>query len=157
MTQIMILSGLVLLVDQVIKGLVSKFLYFESITLIPHFFRLTYVQNDGAAWNILSGNRYLLVGIAIVAIVLVYYFMIHNKKLSWLEKIGYGLFIGGVLGNLWDRFWLGFVIDYLDFNFGSYYFPVFNLADIAIVCSVILLFFDGWRGEKDGKNGNKGR
>ena len=88
---------------------------------------------------------------------LVYYFMIHNKKLSWLEKVGYGLFIGGVLGNLWDRFWLGFVIDYLDFNFGSYYFPVFNLADIAIVCSVILLLFDGWRGEKDGKNGNKGR
>ena len=149
MTQIMILSGLVLLVDQIIKGLVSKFLYFESITLIPHFFRLTYVQNDGAAWNILSGNRYLLVGIAVVAIVLVYYFMIHNKKLSWLEKIGYSLFIGGVLGNLWDRFWLGFVIDYLDFNIFGYNFPVFNLADIVIVISMILIVIQIIKGDKN--------
>ena len=75
-----------------------------------------------------------------------------KKKLSLLEKIGYSLFIGGVLGNLWDRFWLGFVIDYLDFNFGTYYYPVFNFADMAIVIGALILLWIGWRGEKDGKS-----
>ncbi len=158
MIQIIILSGLVLIIDQVIKRVITTVLtYQQSMTIIPHFFRLTYVQNDGAAWNIFSGNRLFLILIALFVLVLIYYFFIYKKKLSLLEKIGYSLFIGGVLGNLWDRFWLGFVIDYLDFNFGTYYYPVFNFADMAIVIGALILLWIGWRGEKDGKSNSQAR
>ena len=81
MIQIIILSGLVLIIDQVIKRVITTVLtYQQSMTIIPHFFRLTYVQNDGAAWNIFSGNRLFLILIALFVLVLIYYFFIYKKK-----------------------------------------------------------------------------
>ena len=60
----------------------------------------------------------------------------------------YSLLIGGILGNLFDRIIYGYVVDYLDFYFFNYNFPIFNIADICIVCSVVLIIIDTLRGGK---------
>lgn len=131
------------LLDQLIKVFIRNYLsLYESISVIPTFFRITYVENDGAAWNILSGNKFLLILIACIVLFCMYQFVLKNKKLRFIEQLGYSLFIGGVLGNLCDRIFLGHVIDYLDFTIFGYSYPVFNLADIGIVVGVIFVIVD---------------
>ena len=72
--------------------------------------------------------------------------------------ISYGLLFGGILGNLIDRIFRGFVIDYLDFTFFNYHFPVFNLADICIVLGVIIVIFTVWKGDNvNDKDNSRGR
>lgn len=138
----------ILLLDQFIKWIVRKNMgLFESITIIPDFFHITYVENDGAAWNLFSGNKLFLIMIAILVLVVLYYFLLRNNKTTKREQFCYSLFIGGVLGNLSDRIFIGKVIDYLDFTIVGYHFPVFNLADICIVGGVILLIIDTLWGE----------
>lgn len=135
-----IYSIILIVIDQVIKIVVNSSLkLYESITIIKNFFNITYVQNKGAAWSILSGNRFLLIGIAIIALFLIFMFFIKDKKLSKLEIIFYCLLIGGIVGNFIDRAIYGYVVDYLDFNIFGYNFPIFNFADICIVVSVILI------------------
>lgn len=135
-----IYSIILIVIDQVIKLVVNSSLkLYESITIIKNFFNITYVQNKGAAWSILSGNRFLLIGIAIIALFLIFMFFIKDKKLSKLEIIFYSLLIGGIVGNFIDRVIYGYVVDYLDFNIFGYNFPIFNFADICIVVSVILI------------------
>lgn len=135
-----IYSIILIVIDQVIKLVVNSSLkLYESITIIKKFFNITYVQNKGAAWSILSGNRFLLIGIAIIALFLIFMFFVKNKKLSKLEIIFYSLLIGGIVGNLIDRVIYGYVVDYLDFNIFGYNFPIFNFADICIVISVVLI------------------
>lgn len=145
-----IITLVLLILDQLIKNIVDKSLdLMQSIKVVDNFFSITYVTNDGAAWSILSGNRFFLIVITIIAMIIIYVFFIKNKKLSRLENITYGILYSGILGNLFDRIFLGSVIDYLDFNIFGYNFPVFNLADICIVVSVILLGILIFRGEKD--------
>lgn len=142
MNIIIIISFIILLIDQIIKLLITSFFNVNNgITIINNFFDITYVRNYGAAFSILDGNRLLLILISFLSLFLIYKFLIKDKKLSKLEIIVYGLLIGGLLGNLFDRVILGYVIDYLSFNIFGYHFPVFNLADICIVISTILLVF----------------
>lgn len=155
MKKIAIISLICIIIDQVIKVVVTTNLEFaHSINVINNFFRLTYLQNTGAAWSILSGNRILLVIITLIALFIIYYFFIKGKEIKNHESILYGLLLGGILGNLIDRVRFGYVIDYLDFNIFSYHYPVFNFADICIVISIIVLLIISL---KDDKNGNKSR
>ena len=128
------------LLDQVIKILVSYNMNVaDSIVIINNFFRITCAHNIGAAWSMLSGGRIILIILGILAINLIYIFFVNNKKLNKKDQILYGLLIGGILGNLIDRVIYGYVIDYLDFNIFGYNYPIFNLADILIVISVVLI------------------
>ncbi|MDD2203135.1 MAG: signal peptidase II [Bacilli bacterium] len=139
---IFILSGVVALVDQVVKILASNFLAGNtSIPIIKDFFYLTYVENTGAAWGILSGNRYFLIIIAILAIYGIVKYFLLDVNITKLEFVAYSLILGGVIGNLIDRILYGFVVDYADFRFGDYNFPVFNIADAAIVIGAGLVIF----------------
>ena len=95
--------------------------------------------NNGAAWSILSGNRFLLIGIGVIAIILIYFFFIKDKNLIWYDIISYSLLFGGIIGNLIDRIVLGYVVDYFEFIFGNYTYPVFNFADMCIVISIGLI------------------
>lgn len=127
-------------IDQIVKIIVkSKMAFATSINVIKNFFRITYLKNTGAAFSILSENRILLILITFVGLGLLYLFFIKNKKIEKHEGYCYGLLLGGIIGNLIDRISYGYVIDYLDFNFGSYNYPVFNFADICIVVSITLL------------------
>lgn len=142
MNIIIIISFIILLIDQIIKLLITSFFNVNNgITIINNFFDITYVRNYGAAFSILDGNRLLLILISFLSLFLIYKFLIKDKKISKFEIIVYGLLIGGLLGNLFDRVIFGYVIDYLSFNIFGYHFPVFNLADICIVISTVLLVF----------------
>ena len=119
MKKIFSISFICILIDQIIKFIITINLNFtESINIIKNFFRITYLQNNGAAFSILSGNRIFIILITLLSLILIYFILIKNKRINNIESICYGSLIGGIIGNLIDRIRLGYVIDYLDFNFG---------------------------------------
>lgn len=141
-------SLIFIFVDQIIKIVLSNNLVVnQNVILIKDFFSITLVHNSGAAFSILSGSRYLLIFIAIMAIIGLFFYI---KKLDVINDIDvfiYSLLIGGIIGNLIDRIVYGYVIDYLSINFGKYYFPIFNFADICIVVSILLMLFQTIKGD----------
>ena len=151
MKRIMLFSMIIFIIDQIVKLFVGFSLELNtSITVFNNFFYISNVHNYGAAFSVLYGNRIFLVIVSVVTLVLVYYFLLKNKKFDWFNIILYSLLIGGILGNLFDRIIYGYVIDYLDFYIFGYNFPIFNIADICIVISVILIIIDtlwGGKGE----------
>lgn len=151
MKKIFSISFICILIDQIIKFIITINLNFtESINIIKNFFRITYLQNNGAAFSILSGNRIFIILITLLSLILIYFILIKNKRINNIESICYGSLIGGIIGNLIDRIRLGYVIDYLDFNFGNYQYPVFNFADILIVLSAITLLIISLKEVKHG-------
>lgn len=151
MKKTLLISFLVVLIDQFIKLTVSsKMFLFESITIIKNFFSITFVKNFGAAYSLFNGNRIFLILISIVS--LFFIIMYISKHKENINNIFYGLLIGGIIGNLIDRVFNGYVIDFLDFKIFGYDFPVFNIADICIVISIFLIIFFS----RDDKNENKG-
>ena len=141
----------IILLDQIIKNVLLFLVGLgNSFTVISNFFNITLIGNTGAAFSILSSNTLFLIIISIVVLNLIYFLFIKGKKLSGYEQISYGVLVGGIIGNLIDRVVHGQVIDYLDFNIFGYNFPVFNLADIAIVISMIFIAILVIKGDKDG-------
>ena len=135
-------------IDKLIKYCINEIVSLEkSISIIKNFFEITYVRNYGAAFNILDGNRFFLIVIACVTLLLIYYFLKQEPAGNQLEIVGYGLFIGGILGNLCDRLFRGFVIDYLDFQLFNIHMPIFNFADICICFGVFLCVLSLAKGE----------
>lgn len=134
--------------DQLIKILITNTLVeYQYIDVIKNIFTITHVHNTGAAFSILSNNVPLLIGISLIALVLIYYYILRNIKYTKLDITIYSLLIGGIIGNLVDRVIHGYVIDYLSIKIFNYNFPVFNLADIGIVISVFLLFIKTFKEE----------
>jgi signal peptidase II len=132
------LLGLIVLVfDQFTKQAVrARMVYGQSHPVIEGFFNLVYVRNDGAAWNLLSGHGIILILISLSVLVLlvVYRRSFLQEQLS--HRVLLGLLIGGIAGNLADRIRFGWVTDFLDFQFGSYHYPSFNVADSAICIAI---------------------
>ena len=140
MKKIFLYSLLWVCLDQGVKKIITIYIGLGgSVTLIPSFLNITHVRNTGAAWSVLEGSRVFLILVSIIAIGLVYYFMIKDKKIDKIEEIGYGILLGGILGNLFDRIIFGYVIDFLHFTFGNDQFPVFNIADIGIVIGTFII------------------
>lgn len=127
----------VIAVDQISKALVVAFLEpGRSVTLIPRVISLTHSTNTGAAFGIFRGNSQLALLAAIVIIALtVAWFLAFRRKKGAAAFIGLGLIIGGALGNLIDRVARQKVVDFFDLGF----WPVFNIADLAIVAGVIVI------------------
>ena len=143
MKRIVLFSMIIFIIDQIVKLFVGFSLELNtSFTVFNNFFYISNVHNYGAAFSVLYGNRIFLVIVSIITLVLVYYFLLKNKKFDWFNIILYSLLIGGILGNLFDRIIYGYVVDYLDFYIFGYNFPIFNIADICIVISVILIVID---------------
>lgn len=148
MKKIILFSLIIFIIDQFIKLFIGFGIDLNSsITIFKNFFYISNVHNYGAAFSILYGNRIFLVVISIFALVFVYHFMLKNKIFRHIDVAIYSLLIGGILGNLFDRIIYGYVVDYLDFYIFGYSFPIFNLADICIVCSVIIIVLDALRGD----------
>ena len=139
----MLFSMIIFIIDQIVKLFIGFSLELNtSFTVFNNFFYISNVHNYGAAFSVLYGNRIFLVIVSVITLVLVYYFLLKNKKFDWFNIILYSLLIGGILGNLFDRIIYGYVVDYLDFYIFGYNFPIFNIADICIVISVILIVID---------------
>ena len=119
----------------------------ESIKVIDKFFYLTYVRNKGAAFSILQDRRILLLIISVIALFLINKYM-NKEELNKLESISYGMIIGGIIGNLFDRVFNSYVIDFLDFKIFGYNYPVFNLADSFIVIGIIIMIILSIKGKK---------
>lgn len=136
-----ITASAIIVIDQLTKYIVSKNLELqEYISVIPDLFNICLVHNYGAAWGMLSGQRLLLVLLPIVVCLVLWSSRKEIAKGGCLEKLFVGLFLGGMFGNLIDRMWHGYVIDFLDFYWGQSHFPAFNVADSAICVSVFLYF-----------------
>lgn len=126
--------------DQISKFLIVRYMNLsESIRIIRNFFYLTYVQNRGSAWNLFYGYRWFLVGLSVLALYVVIKYFLLDEKITKMEKIGYALLIGGISGNLIDRLFRGYVIDFIDVYLLNYNYPVFNIADMAIVIGSIMV------------------
>ena len=114
----------------------------ESITIIKKVLYLTYTENKGVAFSFFAGNKiFIITSTIIVLIILINY--IRKNYISKVEQIGYGLIVGGAIGNLIDRLLYGYVIDFIDFKIINY--PIFNIADTAIVIGVILIIIKSFK------------
>ena len=140
-----------LLLDQVTKISVQQGLV-DRLTIIPGYFYITYVKNDGAAWSILAGKTYLLILVAVVALILLgrMLWKAHVKKQRLLE-FALASMIAGALGNLIDRVQFGYVRDFMEWYPFGYSFPIFNVADVALTLGVIVLLLVSLRAERKGE------
>lgn len=123
--------------------------------IIPGFFKFLYTENIGAAWSIFSGNQLALIIISIIAIIFIIFYIIFEKTNSKLLYVSLAFILGGAIGNMIDRIALGYVRDFIKFEFIN--FPIFNIADISLTIGVILIiifFIIGWIKEIK-KNGKK--
>lgn len=127
----------------------------EQFSVIGDFFLITSHRNRGAAFGILQEQRLFFIIITTVILAgILWYAHIMYKKGSKLLLVGLALVLGGALGNFIDRVRFGEVVDFFKFNFGSYTFPIFNVADSAIVVGVGIILLDTLldvRREKEGK------
>lgn len=134
-----------LLLDQFSKYLItSNLLPGESIPVFPPVFYITYILNPGAAFGILAHQTSLFIFLSLLVIVALFAWQRYCCRERVLLRMASGLVVGGALGNLIDRVRLGRVIDFLDFQV----WPIFNLADSAIVIGALLLVIELWRSDK---------
>jgi signal peptidase II len=160
-SRLFITALIVFFLDQITKTWIfnnediplGSYHYPDSIEVIPGFFYIVHIGNEGAAWGMLSGHGGLLSLLAVIALVAIYKFRHELELHRGIMQIAFGLLIGGIVGNLVDRQIHGHVIDFLDFHFpfsipwimptGRY--SSFNIADCGIVIGVftytILSFF----------------
>ena len=132
------LSFFIILIDQFSKYLI---IYNHKILINNDFvlFRLDFVKNYGAAFNIFSGSRIFLSLISVFFSILLIYLIFRKNTLNSFEYLSYSFILGGTIGNGIDRIINGFVIDFINLNFIN--FPVFNIADISINFGFILLIY----------------
>lgn len=129
-------------IDQFTKYLAIKYLAVGTpIVFIDNFLQLNYTENFGAAWSILQNNPMILTILSILIIVGVISFKV-KEKAKGILNISLNLIIAGALGNLIDRLFRGYVIDFIDIKFGNFYdYPVFNFADVFIVIGTFIFAY----------------
>ncbi|MDO5054714.1 MAG: signal peptidase II [Pasteurella oralis] len=138
--------------------IVQNFTLYESINILP-FFNLTYVRNYGAAFSFLAEHcgwqKYLFIVLACVISLMLIYFLYKNEATQKIQNSAYALIIGGALGNMADRAYHGFVVDFFDFYWDIYHYPVFNVADIAISIGAGLLILDAIKNRNESEPKSK--
>ena len=128
-----------IVIDQIIKIAVINNIYNSSITIIKGILNLTYIENTGGAFGIGNNNTLMFIIVNIIVITLIAKFIISKKdEISTYILISLGLIIAGGIGNLIDRIFRGFVVDYIDIN-PLIKYPVFNLADICVVVGCMII------------------
>ena len=132
------LSTLVIVVDQATKYWIqSRMAYGESSPVIREIFHITYILNPGAAFGILENKTWFFIAVALALLAGVAYLYPRMPANQPMVKLGAGLLVGGAIGNLIDRVRIGYVVDFFDFRI----WPIFNVADICIVCGVACLAY----------------
>lgn len=111
----------------------------EQIPVIDGFFYITSHRNRGAAFGILQNQQWLFISITIVVVFFLFLYIWKLRKTQPFTTFSLSLILGGALGNFIDRVRTGEVVDFFHFQYGSYHFPIFNIADSAIVVGVTIL------------------
>jgi len=140
------ISLIAILLDQWTKlAVMNSMDLYQSIQVLP-FFNMTYVHNYGAAFSILydagGWQRYFLSGLALIVSAVIIWWLRQSTKEQVLLPVAFSFILGGALGNVLDRIMHGYVVDFLDFYYGTYHWPAFNVADSAIFIGAALLILD---------------
>ncbi|MNW29384.1 Lipoprotein signal peptidase [compost metagenome] len=139
-----LIALIMFLIDQGTKYLIAtKLTIGEQIPVIGDFFLITSHRNRGAAFGILEGQRVFFIIVTVIVLIGIVWYLLKVIKLgNKLLPTALSLVLGGAVGNFLDRAVAGEVVDFLQFNFGSYTFPIFNVADSCIVIGVALIVLD---------------
>ena len=136
----------VLLLDRITKWAIAQTIPLEdALNIIPGFFRLTHLENTGAAFSLFADSSSpfrtaLLIAFSVAALAVVSVLLWKDRSVFHSGTLALSLILGGAIGNLWDRVSDGKVTDFLDFYIGVHHWPPFNVADSAIVVGALLLF-----------------
>ena len=133
----LIVGAVLVIIDQIIKYFVSAYLQpVGSVSVIDNIFSLTYVENKGVAFGMFSDMRWIFVVLTSILLVIIIFYMFKKRPKGKFFYVCAALIIGGGIGNLIDRIFYGYVIDYLSL---SYFPPVCNFADYCITAGTIML------------------
>ena len=142
----LVLSLLVILLDQVTKYYAVELLQLHQPVEVLPFFNWTLMYNEGAAFSFLSDQggwqRWFFIALASVVTVVLIGWLAKLKRSELSLAVALSLVIGGAVGNLIDRIYLGKVVDFIHLHYEQYYWPAFNVADSAIFIGVVILIFD---------------
>ena len=151
------LSVLVVLLDQATKAWVSRTLDLNQwIDMLP-FLQITRLHNEGAAFSLLASASgwqrwfFIVLGLVICVVLMVWLRRIRTPEHTLLA-LGFSLVLGGALGNIIDRVWLGHVVDFIHVHWSDWYFPAFNVADSAISVGACCLLLDAFKERESGKH-----
>lgn len=163
-----VIAALVYVCDQGVKWFIQSHMFIgQSISVIPAVLYIDYIRNPGAAWSTFANQRFFLILVSLVVSVAIVVLAHKSRRTTW-TTIAYGLVLGGALGNLTDRAVYGNVVDFIYFKIIN--FPVFNVADSAVVIGIAMLLFksvlaskndagrsstDSASGDSSGKDVNK--
>ena len=146
---LLVLSALVVLLDRVTKLWINRHLETgQTITVVPHVFRISHVLNFGAAFSMFAESasptavRYSLIGFSCVAGVIVLTMLWKMGRAASPASIGLALILGGAIGNLYDRIHFHYVVDFLEVTIVRYHWPDFNVADSCISIGAVLLLLE---------------
>ena len=143
-----VLALFIVLLDRWTKHLVAtRIAMYTHIQVIPGFFRITHTENTGAAFSLFADSpshwkTVMLISFSLIAMIVVSILLWNQSHPFTMTGIALSLILGGAFGNLWDRVAAGRVVDFLDVYYRTYHWPVFNLADSAIVVGASLLVLE---------------
>ena len=145
--KLVVIAGVVILLDQLTKGLILRYQPFNhSVPVINGFFNITHIHNPGGAFGLMANlspalRRIIFLFISSLAVGLIFYFFKKTPaQYSWLA-VAFALIFGGAIVNLIDRIRFGVVIDFLDFYVGNLHWPAFNIADSAISIGIGIFLY----------------
>ena len=142
--RILFASAFLVLADQMSKVIIRQNMnLYESIVVIPSFFHITYITNDGMAFGInFPFGIYVFSTISVVLTLVLLWYLWTIKDQDFIIRAGIGLIIAGAVGNLIDRLFLGKVVDFLDFMIGDLHWYVFNFADSYVTVGMCIMLYD---------------
>jgi len=146
--KLLVLIFTIIIMDQVTKAIVQqRFSLGESIIVLENFFNFTYVRNSGAAWGMFAdATDWIRIPLFFILPVFACFWLVYlvwtTRRENLLLSTAFSFILAGAIGNLIDRFTMNYVVDFLDFYWGTYHFPAFNIADSSITIGAILLIYD---------------
>jgi signal peptidase II len=151
MLKYIVIAFLIVILDLISKQWIFNHLDFGSALVITPFFNIVHFQNTGAAFSFLSEasgwQRYFFMGISFTAIIMIIR-LIHQRLKHPSLCLALAFILGGAMGNLCDRSYYGFVIDFIYVHYEAYYWPAFNVADSFISIGVVLILYDAFKNKK---------
>ena len=143
----LLIAVIVVVLDYWTKSVASAQLVYGQAVEVFSFFDLRLLHNTGAAFSFLAQEggwqRWMFAGIAVIVSVALVVWLLRTPHRFWVLCGGLSLVIGGALGNLYDRIVHGYVVDFISVHGWGYYFPAFNIADVAISLGAALMLVDG--------------
>lgn len=147
------LSLVIIIIDQITKYFSENQLDFQMPVYIAPFLDFTLMHNTGAAFSFLHDaggwQRWFFIVLALAISLFFIIWLSRLKAHETLSAISLSMIIGGAIGNVIDRFYYGYVVDFLHFHFQDYYWPAFNIADSAITLGVMVMLYESYFFKKD--------